>query len=218
MKTKQLAAALATALGLGTVPAISSADTSANIGMVSEYVFRGIYQTESSAYAGLDYEDSGFYAGTWWADVGDGLEQDLYLGYGGGDGDFSWGVGYTGYFYSDDFDDTYHEINLGVGYGIFSLDVAVGEWDGFGNPQDYTFTSVTVGGDAYATFGTWSQDFDGSYLEFGYGTTIMDDVDLSGSVLYSDELDVSGQGFTAFGDLDAEWNLVFSITKSIAID
>lgn len=212
MTTKTLAG-LAGVLGLAAVPGIASADVSANIGMVSEYVFRGIYQTEASAYAGLDYEESGFYAGTWWADVGDGLEQDLYFGYGGGDGEFSWGIGYTGYFYSDDFDDTYHEVNLGVGYGIFSLDVAVGEWDGFGNPQDYTFTSVTIGSDAYATFGSFSQDFDGDYFEFGYGTSIMDDVDVSAAVLYSDELPVAGLPVS-----DTEWNLVFSITKNIAID
>ena len=70
---------------------------------------------------------SGFYVGTWAADVGDGLEVDGYFGYGGEVGDFSYSVGYTGYFYTGDFDDTYQEINLGAGFGIVTLDVAVGE-------------------------------------------------------------------------------------------
>ena len=71
-------------LSFGVVPAVTMADLSANIGFVSDYVFRGIYQAPSSASAGIDYEhDSGFYIGTWGADVGDGLETDVYFGYGG---------------------------------------------------------------------------------------------------------------------------------------
>ncbi len=217
MSMKRVAMAAAVA-GMGGVPAVSTAEMSANVGYVSEYVFRGLYQAESSASAGFDYENAGFYAGTWWADVGDGLEQDLYLGYGGGNDDFSWAVGYTGYFYTDDFDDTYHEINLGVGAGLFSLDVAVGEWDGFGVSQDYTFTSLTLApGDAYVTFGSFSQDFDGDYIEFGYGRSVMDEIDLSVALLYSDELDTAGNGFVAPGVLDTEWNLVFGISKSFTI-
>lgn len=218
--TKNKLAAAAAALGIGAVPAVSTADVSANVGFVTEYVFRGVYQAESSASAGLDYEsDSGFYAGTWGADVGDGLETDVYFGYGGGGDDFSWGVGYTGYFYTDDFDDTYHEANLSVGYGMFSLDVAIGEWDGFGVSQDYTFTSLTLApGNAYVTFGTWGDDFDGDYFEAGYGITVMDEIDLSVALLYSDELDTAGNGFVAPGVLDTEWNLVFGVSKSFAVD
>lgn len=219
--TNRTLAAVVTLFGVGAVPAVATADVSANVGFVTEYVFRGIYQAESSASAGVDYESgAGFYAGTWWADVGDGLEQDLYFGYGGGEDEFSWGVGYTGYFYTDDFDDTYHELNLGVGYGIFSVDVAVGEWDGFGLSQDYTFTLLTLspGDGPYISYGSFGQDFDGDYLEFGYGTTVMDDLDVSVAVLYSDELDTAGNGFVAPGTLDTEWNIVFGITKNISFD
>ena len=151
-------------LSFGLVPAASMADLSANVGMVSDYLYRGIYQEDSSASAGLDYEhDSGFYVGTWGADVGDGIETDLYFGYGGEVGDITWGVGYTGYYYTDTFDDTYAEINLGVGYGIFSLDFASGEWDGFGLPQDYTFTSLTleIPNGPYFTYGDFGDQFTG---------------------------------------------------------
>ena len=71
---------------------VASADVSYNVGFVSEYYYRGIYQKNASASAGIDYEQSGFYAGAWTADVGDGLEVDGYLGYGGEVGDFSYGV------------------------------------------------------------------------------------------------------------------------------
>ena len=132
MKIKNLVPALA--LSAVVVPATSMADVSANTGWVSEYIFRGIFQESSSAYAGVDYTtDGGFYLGTWGADVGTGLETDLYFGFAGGD-NFTYKIGYTGYYYTDDFDDTYNEVNLGIGYGIFALDVAIGEWDGFGTP------------------------------------------------------------------------------------
>ena len=72
-------------------------------------------QDDSSASAGIDWTAGQFYLGTWGADVGDGLEYDAYFGFAGGD-TFTYKVGYTGYFYTDDFDDTYQEINLGIGY------------------------------------------------------------------------------------------------------
>lgn len=199
----------------GAFPAVSSAEVSANIGWVSEYIFRGIYQEDSSASAGIDYEsDTGFYLGTWGADVGDGLETDLYFGYGGGSGDFSYSVGYTGYFYTDDFDDTYNEVNLGVGYGIFALDVALGEWDGFGASEDYTFTSFTIAPDVgpYYTFGSWGEDFDGDYFELGYGFDFQG-LDLSMALIYSDDLPVADADDGEFGD----YSLVFGVTRGIAM-
>ena len=49
-----------------------NAETSANVGYESEYIFRGIAQEKSSASAGLDYSSNGFYAGTWAAQVTEG--------------------------------------------------------------------------------------------------------------------------------------------------
>jgi uncharacterized protein (TIGR02001 family) len=194
-------------------PAVSMAEMSANMGWVSEYIFRGIYQEDSSASAGFDYENGMFSAGTWGADVGDGLEYDLYFGIGGGD-EFSWSVGYTGYRYTDDFDDDYDELNLGIAYGIFALDVAVGEWAGFGDSQDYTFTSITVSPEKwpYFKFGSWGSDFDGDYFELGYGFDFMG-LDLSIAMTYSDDLPVQNPDDFEGGD----YALVFGITKGISI-
>ena len=72
----------------------ANAEWSGNVGWTSEYIFRGISQSDSSAYVGVDYESQGFYAGTWAADVGQGSEVDFYVGYAGGLGDsFSYQVG-----------------------------------------------------------------------------------------------------------------------------
>ncbi len=197
------------------VPATSMAGTAtANIGWNSDYIFRGIFQNSSSAYAGIDYTtDKGFYVGNWDADVGKGLENDLYFGYSAGD-KVKWKVGYTGYFYSDDFDDTYNEVNLGLYYGIFSLDVAVGKYDGFGNKQDYAFTSITIQPQKgpYYKVGGFSQDFSGSYFELGYTTHLKDlDVDLNFAWDHSTDLNVTGNGV---GQDNA---IVFGIKKTFAL-
>src|SRR6185503_16296508 len=129
---------------------------------------------------------------------------------------FTYKIGYTGYYYTDDFDDTYNEVNLGVGYGIFALDVAIGEWDGFGTPADYTFTSVTISPEKgpYYKFGSFSDEFDGDYFELGYVYSIEDaGVDLSIATTFSDDLPVSNGDDGESGD----WALVFGIKKTIGI-
>ena len=190
------------------------ADVSYNIGYASEYYFRGVLQKNSSASAGADWEDSGFYVGTWAADVGDGLEVDGYFGYGiETEEGFTASVGFTGYYYTGEFDDTYEEINLNLGYGIFSLEYSVGEWDGFGDEADYDFLALTLdlGRGFYGTYGTWGDEFDGDYLEIGWGTTIADfDVGIAG-IFNSDELsdEVSSSGSASEGEA-----VVFTIGKS----
>jgi hypothetical protein len=197
-------------------PATANAQLSANIGWSSEYIYRGIFQEDSSASAGVDYaSESGFYIGTWGADVGDGLETDLYFGYAGGE-DFTYKIGFTGYYYTDDFDDTYEEINLGVGYGLFALDVAIGEYDGFGTPADYTFTSITVAPamGPYFKIGSFGDDFDGDYFELGYTYSIEEhSVDLGIALIHSDDLPVTN--FIDDGEL-GDSTLTLTIKKNIA--
>src|SRR4051812_22157084 len=120
-KTTLVPALIVAAAG---IPATSMAGVTGNIGFSTDYVYRGIQQAESSAYAGADYAgDNGFYAGTWLADVGAGTETDLYFGYSGGNDKLKYKVGYTAYRYLDDFDGNYDEVNLGLYAGIFSFDV-----------------------------------------------------------------------------------------------
>jgi uncharacterized protein (TIGR02001 family) len=202
MKTAFRSALLASLL---TASGIANADWSANAGYASEYHFRGILQKTSSASGGLDFEAGGFYAGTWAADVGDGLEVDGYFGYGAEVGDLGLSVGYTGYFYTGDFDDTYQEINLGASFGILSVDVAIGEWDAFeGDTQDYTYYAITLENNGfYGTYGGFSQDFEGEYLELGYGTTIAE-IDFGVALILAND-DLVGE--------DDE-SLIFTIGKS----
>lgn len=200
-------------MSFGFVPAVAMADLSANVGMVSDYIYRGIFQSASSASAGLDYEDdNGFYIGVWGADVSDGIETDLYFGYGSEVGDLTWGVGFTGYYYTDTFDQTYTELNLSLGYGIFSLDVALGDYD-IPDPtgDDYTFISLTfeLPAGPYFTYGSFGDEFTGDYIEVGYGFD-WQGLDLSIAYITSDDLSVSQANSLA------DHSLVFGISKSFA--
>jgi uncharacterized protein (TIGR02001 family) len=182
----------------------ANADWSANIAWASDYYYRGIFQASSSASAGIDYDRSGFYAGTWAADVGDGLEVDGYFGYGGTLGDVSYGIGFTGYYYTQDFDDTYEEINLGAGYGIATIDFAFGRYDNFGSGrQDYTYYALTlVKNGFHGKYAGFTRDFAGEYFEFGYAASLAEfDVGLS-VIFANDEL---------VGESDE--SLVFSVSK-----
>lgn len=183
-------------------------EVTGNAGWVSEYHYRGIFQKSSSASAGLDLAVSGLYLGTWAADVGDGAEIDLYGGYGIEYEGFTASVGGTGYFYTGEFDDTYLEANFGAGYGPLSVEFSYGEWDGVDPAATYWFLGVTAEQSGfYATYGTFGEDFDGSYGEAGYGFTAAD-LDFGISWIYADE---------TLGGLDGDHTLVFGVSKTFAI-
>ena len=192
-------------VGLIAVSATAKADLTANVGFSSDYYYRGFFQKSASVSAGLDYTAGGFYVGTWAADVGDGLEVDLYGGYGMDLGSVNLSAGFTGYYYSSDFDDSYQEINLAAGFAGFTLDVAVGEYDNFDGPtQNYTFASLTYEHKGfYAKYGDFSKDFTGSYFEAGFGTTVAE-IDIGISLILSDS-DITGD--------DSDEALVLSIGK-----
>lgn len=171
----------------------ATAGISANVGLASEYWFRGIEQTsDASASAGLDYEhDSGLYAGTWLADVGDGLEYDFYAGFANEIEGFSYSIGYTGYYYTSDtfWDGSFQEINLGAGYGPVSVEYTLGteDLDNGAAEADYSFLAVTGEyNDFYLTYGKYGKDYDGAYVEAGYGFSVAE-LDMGVSVISQDK-------------------------------
>lgn len=207
------------------VPVTSQAqdvDLSANAGWVSEYYYRGIPQKTSSASAGLDLAASGLYLGTWAADVGDGAEVDLYGGYGFEYEGFSLSVGATGYFYTGEFDNTYLEGNLGAGLGPLSLEVSYGTYDDQPDDSDvddskYLFVGLTAEHEGlYGTVGTFGSDFEGSYVEAGYGFTVADELDLFIAGIFSDE----NLSFAVDGDGEptGELTFVFGISKAFSLN
>ncbi|MBT76688.1 MAG: hypothetical protein CL798_00690 [Chromatiales bacterium] len=197
---------IAAVIVLAAAAVIAQAEVTGNIGWDSDYVFRGVPQSESSASGGIDWEgDSGFYLGTWAADVGDGLEIDYYGGWGGEtDSGFSYSVGYTLYDYTGDFDEEYQEVNLGVGFGWLSLDISIGEWDG----DDYTNYELTAERNGFfVTLGSWGDDFDGDYLKLGYGTEIAG-IDVTSYYVYSNDDLIPG----------SDSNVVVQVSKSFSFE
>ncbi|MGI9342593.1 MAG: TorF family putative porin [Gammaproteobacteria bacterium] len=206
---KLLIGALALATAAFINPASADTTITANGGAVTQYIFRGIPQSDGKAAAqgGLDLDINGFFLGTWFSQVdtsartatGDipasGLEYDLYAGYAFEIDDFSFGIGGTGYFYTDDFDEEYIELNLSAGWRFITIDYAIGEYDaplGNSSSQDYTFGSVTLEYNGfYGLVGSWGDDFDGTYFEVGYGSTLTvadkDLFDYTFAIIRSDE-------------------------------
>jgi uncharacterized protein (TIGR02001 family) len=184
---------------------------SANLGYNSEYIYRGIPQKTSSAFAGVGYEVGGFSVGAWTADVGDGLEVDLCGAYGFEVGEFGFSVGGTWYTYTGDFDDDYLELNLGASWKFISFDAAIGEYSNFAGPTlKYQFYSVTASHNGfYGKIGMFADDFDGNYYEAGYGNNLtVQDTDLfdyAVAVIYSDSSLLGGESDT---------NLVFTLSKT----
>ncbi|MCA0899867.1 MULTISPECIES: TorF family putative porin [Microbulbifer] len=170
--------------------AISSAATaeesgpsfSANVGVVTDYRFRGISQTDSNpaVQAGVDLDlGNGFYAGTWvsqvdfayGADETD-FEQDFYGGYAG---ETAGGVGYdVGYIYyayhGSDQDEDYQEIYGSLSFGDASF--------GFAYSDDY-----------------WYQSGEFYYLSAGYSFALANDISLdlsAGLNLFDEEIFLNG--------------------------
>jgi len=198
--------------------AAKAQEISFNIGWASEYHYRGLLQKQSSASAGVDFSSGGFYAGGWTADVGDGLEVDGYLGYGiETEAGFSASFGFTGYYYTGDFDDTYEELNSGLGGGRLGIECSFGSYDSVGGPkQDYSFLAATLsdGNGLYGTFGSFGGDFAGNYLELGYGLSVSE-IDLGIAAIFSSDEFGEGNGqFDSAGKPAASQALVFTIGKT----
>ena len=88
---------------------------SGNFGLTTDYIFRGVTQTQHkpAVQGGFDYSHaSGIYLGTWASNVGwvkeagfkdsSSLEVDLYGGYKGSVGDFGYDLGVITYYYPGD--------------------------------------------------------------------------------------------------------------------
>lgn len=120
-----------------------SSEFSANIGVTSNYLWRGVTQTDDgpAVSGGVDWaHNSGFYLGGWvsnidWAleDVGSGAEVDLYGGFSGEYEDFGYDVGLIYYWYPVT---GYDDSNFGELY-------VKGSWKWFSAGLAYT-----LGGDA----------------------------------------------------------------------
>lgn len=188
MKSFKLAAFAATAaLALGTAAqAQDKPELSFNVGVASDYVFRGFSQTDSGpqVYGGADVGIGIFYAGTWVSNVDFGdstdMEYDLYAGFKPTVGPVSLDVGIVRYGYTNQSDGA----DLDFWEGKVAGSVPAGKG--------------TIGAAVYYTPENFNQTGKATYVE------------LNGSMPVNEKLSVSGAiGHQALeGPLDYEtWNL-----------
>jgi len=209
---------LSATLGLGfTMPAQAVEGLSANIGVTSNYLWRGLEQTNGKAAisGGIDYEaQSGFYAGTWvsnadW-DTDMTYELDLYLGFSGSIEDVSYDVGFIQYAYPDSTPDVdFSEAYINLTFGAFTLGYATlvdAEGADFGDDSyislDAEFElaseiglSLHVGtgtDDFYAgeSFVDYGFSLSKSDFSLGFSKTDLDEDDLKVYVSYSLSFDL----------------------------
>jgi uncharacterized protein (TIGR02001 family) len=183
---------------LGSFPTITQASSmSYNVGYMSDYWYRGVFQSESAVSFGADAEVGNFYVGTWMADVDKGIEMDVYGGYGFTILGMDSYIGATGYYYSDNFDSDYEEINTGLSYGNVSYDYSVGKYKTT-TEQDYSWSEVTMSftDNLSVSYGEWGKDLKGSVTKVNFNKTIHDidfgvevgknDSDTTGAAKYVD--------------------------------
>lgn len=166
IKKQLVALMLSAALVLPVINAYA-AESSANVALTSNYVFRGKTLSDDNAAVQAGYDiaqsvDKGWYAGAFLStfDDGsvDGIEADLYAGWKGSFGKkskFEWDAGFTLYEYQGATNvKGQTEIYGGINYETAYFKLFIGDDDNFSN-GDYT------------------------YFDFGASFTMLKDVDLN---------------------------------------
>ncbi|MDT8283543.1 MAG: TorF family putative porin [Gammaproteobacteria bacterium] len=124
-KSITLATALASVLSSG----IATADLSANAGVFSNYIWRGVTQTQDNAagQGGIDYShESGVYAGLWTSTITDGQEVDLYGGFAGEIDKFGYDLGFITYQFPKTPEFNFTEVNASASFGFDAATISAG--------------------------------------------------------------------------------------------
>ncbi|MEE3240549.1 MAG: TorF family putative porin [Pseudomonadota bacterium] len=160
---------LASAVTLASATAV--AELSMTVGMVSDYVYRGVELGDAGAYTSIDYAAGGFYAGVWAISDGgtaDGIEYDIYAGYETEIAGVGVGIGYTAYEYTYG-DAAEDEISLSLSKGPISLTYVDGEL-----VDDTEYEWLIVGADVGAFSFTYGEEDESGfdYMEVSTGTEV----------------------------------------------
>jgi uncharacterized protein (TIGR02001 family) len=180
------------------------ASVSANVSFASDYIWRGMTQTDGPAMSGgFDYAaENGFYAGIWGSNVnfndGAGSELDYYFGYGFEVGGVGVDLGYVAFDYPENNTGLdFEEVVIGLSMGDFGLTFALGQ----DSAPDYTEISYALG-DFGFSYGEYDEYGDNFGISYGFSCGSYDC-----GLAYSD---FSDGGYGA--DEDA---FVFSISASL---
>jgi uncharacterized protein (TIGR02001 family) len=193
------AAAMAVLLTAGAASAQDTPVIAWNLGVTSDYVFRGYTQTTEDAaiFGGVDVTAGGFYAGAWASNVDFGddtdVEVDLYGGYRTEVSGFAVDVGVVGYLYTSQ--------PAGADYDYVELKAAASRAIG----------PLTLGAALY-----WSPDFFGADEEATY-------VEANAAFSPAAQWTVSGAIGHQSLDVNADyatWNagVAYALTDNVVVD
>jgi len=177
-----LAVAVATGASFAT-PQTAQADFSATLSAANMYLWRGQNLTPNGAQVAgsLDYSTGGFYLGAWTSTETGGSETDLYLGYGGSVGGFSYDVSYWKYLYPEDCtaapscalgDNDASEAVVSLGFGPVTAAAYISVESGSDDNKYYTIDGTF--GKFNLLYGWWDLENPGndySHLTFSYMPT-----------------------------------------------
>ena len=159
-------------------PSLMFAEFSANVGLSSNYVWRGMTQTadEVAVSGGFDYAaESGFYAGVWGSNVsfngGDagGNEFDVYAGY----ANDMFDVGVLNYRYPGENDIDFTEVYVGFtgieNLSIYYYDLASSDFDSEFESEVSEYISVGYEmGDISVAYGSYGEIGSDILLSYGF--------------------------------------------------
>lgn len=156
-------ALMVSTMSLGAFTPNAFAELSASATISNSYLWRGfeLGSGTPAVSADLVYSNSGFYGGLWVSsgDTTGGTEYDLFFGYGGSAGDFSYDIQYISYIYpTGQFSQTdgtfgdFAEAILTLGFGPVSFvykDNVAGETGGYAFTEDYSYYSLSASFDKF---------------------------------------------------------------------
>ena len=212
---------LATAVASILTSGVAAAELTANAAITSNYIWRGITQTDDSAagQGGIDWgHDSGVYVGTWVSNVafptvevndtsgvvenvltGTGYEMDIYAGFAGEAGGLGYDIGVATYMYPKTPEFNFTEAYLTGSFSILSLGFYTTIDNASGNEG-----GVFVEGDMYIS---------GS-LDFAAGSS---DISLyAGSYMFDNdcEPDVGEVDYIHYGASLSKDSFTFAVDKN----
>lgn len=190
---------LALTMGAGAAQAQDAPEVAFNIGVVSDYVFRGASQTDEdpALQGGVDATFGSFYAGAWASNVDFGddtdAEVDLYGGYRTEVAGYALDVGVVGYFYVNE--------PGGADYNYVEFKAAASRAVG----------PATLGAVVYYSPDFFGLDDKATYLEANAAYAPADKWTISGAV---------GHQWLDFNDDYTTWNagVAYALTDHLAVD
>lgn len=143
-KIQKSIVAACSVLSAFTLGQAQAAQLSANASVTTNYVFRGVTQTDDgpAIQGGLDYNhENGLYAGAWASNMEEGLEIDVYAGFTKSiNPDVNIDLGLLFYNYTDDVYADTNEIKISGSFKMVNLAYYIGDADG----ADYTYLDLSA--------------------------------------------------------------------------